>query len=828
MSSEAVVNLIVNADDAEGQIDAQVTRIANDAERGAPRIDLRVNIDNSSVVATLNQLSDRLAGSLDEVNDNLVQTNDLLRRIGDNDGLRRVGDDADDAEGDTNRLNLSFGDLSASILGAVGSAARLTVVGGVASQAIPLVAALASSVASIAPAAAAGVTGFVALKTASATLKVALLGVSDAIGAVFDPNADPAALEEALKNLSDNARSFVLVLNDMKPALDDLRLDIQGRTFRGLDQILKQVATATFPALRRATTDYAESFNKMARGIGSSAVQLGESGTLGRALDSSTDAFEDLEKIPGQVVTAIGQLAAAGGPLLNKLSSNIEKLADRASKSLGEAFESGRLEQSVNAAGDVISQLGRIAGNVFGAIGNVLSVASEQGDGLFGTLEKLTGALEEATASQGFKDALSALIGVGATLVDTILPLITEAFKILGPVIEELAPPVQELISLIGEKLLEFLPVVAPLIEQIAILFGQVLTAVQPLIEEGINILIEIMPSLVELFEALSPLIEDITPFVQYFAVGAKEILVPALEVLIEVLIFLIGGIRQVIMWVEDIGESVIAFAEGPIADTLTTAVRFAAALLKGDWSGAWEIADQAVQSAGVAIVRHTLQMGIDVRDLLTRIFAQVTRDFITAWNGLVGQAQRGGRGVINAVAQMGSNIVASVNRLIGGMYQAGINIVSSLVRGMLSQLGSAVSAARRIVGGIRDFFPSSPAKKGPFSGRGYPFFSGQAIVNSLTDGIESRSRSLDAAMGGLLKKLPRIPGTTGSLVGPNTGVVQDGTGFAGIANTTFARLTPNVNVYIGNRQLNDYMQVVVDENSQQRDRLAAQGVRSN
>ena len=66
MASDAVVNLIVNATDAESEVNIQLRRIVNDAERRAPDISLQVNIDNRSVVDAINNLNAQiLAGNRD-------------------------------------------------------------------------------------------------------------------------------------------------------------------------------------------------------------------------------------------------------------------------------------------------------------------------------------------------------------------------------------------------------------------------------------------------------------------------------------------------------------------------------------------------------------------------------------------------------------------------------------------------------------------------------------------------------------------------------------------------------------------------------------------
>lgn len=198
MSSEAVVNLVVNAADAETQVNVQLRRIVNEAERRAPDISLQVNIDNSSVVNAINNL-----------NTQIINANR-------------------DSESSTRGLSDTFTGLATGIARTVAGATRLTLIGGVMTQAIPLVGALATSLEALAPAAAAGVAAFVTMKAAALTLQIGLTGVQEAITAVFDPDADPAAVAAALERLSGNARAFVLELQSMRPAFDRLRLDVQA------------------------------------------------------------------------------------------------------------------------------------------------------------------------------------------------------------------------------------------------------------------------------------------------------------------------------------------------------------------------------------------------------------------------------------------------------------------------------------------------------------------------------------------------------------------------------------------------------------------------
>ncbi|MEV7907617.1 hypothetical protein, partial [Streptomyces anulatus] len=50
--------------------------------------------------------------------------------------------------------------------------------------------------------------------------------------------------------------------------------------------------------------------------------------------------------------------------------------------------------------------------------------------------------------------------------------------------------------------------------------------------------------------------------------------------------------------------------------------------------------------------------------------------------------------------------------------------------------LQNAYNAASDILGRIRDLFPFSPAKEGPFSGRGWTLFSGMSLAEGFADGM--------------------------------------------------------------------------------------------
>lgn len=793
MASDAVVNLVVNADGADARITAEIRGIANDAERNAPPITLQVNINDSEALRALRDDFTRMRGELDA-------------------SRRSVGD-----------LDSSSGHLTSTLKDAALSMGQFVLKGAALSQLVPVAAGLVTSITNIAPAAATGVAAFVTMQAASATLKLGLTGVSDALGAVFDPDADPEKVAEALKNLSTNAQAFVKQVQQLKPEFDKLRLDVQDRLFRDLDKTLTSTAKATLPTLRNAAREFADTFNAMGRDVGTQARQLAKEGTLGKALDGGAAAFENLRDIPGQVLLAIGRLSAGGAPLLERVTDRIADLADGLTDKLAKASASGALEDAVNAAGDAIAQLGRIGANVFETLGNILGLATTQGDGLFGTLEKVTAALADVTDDAPFVDILTTLISLGGTLVDTILPLLEEALAAIAPAVSDLGPVLEDLVKLLGDQLAEIIPELAPLLQQLVINFGLLVEAAAPLVPPLVEIAITLLPLFMQLLQELVPVIEDTVPVIQFIADVLTNYVIPALKLTVDAAVFFVDQFSTSVDMVKDMAEDLGSFVSRVFRDVIKPAIDTVSALLRGDWSSAWESARSTVEGAAgaalAAVDRATGGMGTDIRNFLSST--------LSSWRGSFDQLVAATRSRLSDASNLIGSLPGRARSALGNLgsvlYNAGRSLISGFISGIRSQLSAVASAASDIVGTARDFFPFSPAKRGPFSGRGYTRFSGQKLITDFARGIQDRrgvvARELMNAMNNPLIG-PARPIATSD---PATHPVALGQ----LAAAGFTRSSTSVQLFIGNEEFRGYMRAIVNGELDDFNRQASQGVRS-
>ncbi|MFD3535245.1 hypothetical protein [Streptomyces sp. NPDC058664] len=335
------------------------------------------------------------------------------------------------------------------------------------------VATLVTALQQVAPAAAVGTSAMLTQKLAAGTLKLAMIGVEDAIKDAFDPELSPDEFHKSLKNLAPEARLFVDALHTIRRELKAVQQGVQNRVFKDFDGIVANLAKNLGPTLTRSLNRAADSLNAMGRNAATAALQLQEQGVLGKALAGANSALERLEATPARVVRSFGFLAAASSPALNRIATAVDDVSLRIQEKLQRAFESGALEQSIDQAVSLIAELGTVLGNFGAGVQNIFAGLTQNGGGLFEILGKVSEAFERLTASQEFQTILNELALTAGVLVDNILPLIQEAFVQLAPVIEELAPVVRDFVTAIGPELIPVIQELGPILVDIALILRE-------------------------------------------------------------------------------------------------------------------------------------------------------------------------------------------------------------------------------------------------------------------------------------------------------------------------------------------------------------------
>ena len=914
MASEAEVELIVSTGDTLVDLERELEAIVRAAEASADAIELEALLDaDQSLAGLISDLNDvvglaEAAGdtiavdaaldslsSLDDLQDDL---NDLIHEaeiaadeiqldveldadLAQLDAelaalveeLEESADDVDidvnvDRDGSAGRGIRRLGSLFAGLGRVTGVLA-----GGMSALSLgvgtlpPLLASVASGLQALGPAAAVGVSGILALQLATNTVRIAMIGVGEAVQTAFDPEAKPEELAKALKGLAPSAREFVLELRSMKDEFKEIQQDVQENFFAGLADSLANLSVTVLPVLGNALRATSTTLNEMARRAADAASELGSNGTLGRALSSANIGLFNLRKAPAAVVTALGQLAAAAGPSFERITAAAAKAGGEIADKLAKAFESGGLESAIEGAVDTLAQLKRIADNVFEGLGNIIETTSGQTEGLFSVLEKVTRAFADVTATQGFQQALGALVQTAGVLVDTLLPLIGQALQALGPVFLALAAPVQILVRALGDALSKVIAALGPVLKSLALAFGQLVIAVTPLINLAGTLIAAILPVLTPLFDALGQALNTVTPFVEQlasllaaqlvpiFTALATEVLPQILppfielatrifpvltdilvklapsvtklaETLADLLVELAPVIAQIltlsVMIAEELApvlqplidliisliDSAFGVLVAQISGLLIPVLRILVDFLKGDFNAAWRGVEELVRNVRDKVTQYLQRMVEDGIAALTTFALRVGEKALEAARQLENRIREGVDDAVRDIQSLPRRAAESLANAGTALASAGRDLVQGFINGITSKLGELRAAAQEIAdsvaGSVAGFLGiQSPSR--------VMMEIGDDVMKGLSIGIADGIPDLRRELQGVAALVPSFALPNGQRL-PLPQFQQQG--------------APTVQVFIGNEQLDSRVDSRIARSDQARDRLITQGVR--
>jgi hypothetical protein len=105
---------------------------------------------------------------------------------------------------------------------------------------------------------------------------------------------------------------------------------------------------------------------------------------------------------------------------------------------------------------------------------------------------------------------------------------------------------------------------------------------------------------------------------------------------------------------------------------------------------------------------------------------------------------------VVAFLQSVPSKILSALGNLGQLLVEQGKNLIRGLMEGIDAMTGGLLGKVGNLVGKVRGFFNSSPAKWGPLAGRGDMFYAGQELVKRLTEGVRTAEANLNYAVAGV------------------------------------------------------------------------------
>lgn len=507
------------------------------------------------------------------------------------------------------------------------------------------------------------------------------------------------------------------ILANIGVFLKDLSVFINQSTAAFLK--LASVASDSFGILSATLNRFSTSFLEMTNRIADSGQLRAALEGLNKVLDALLQGFVKLFE------SGIEAMSVLGGPMADFIRQFIDllvilmpiltKVSEVVFKVLGQAFES----------------LGQVFAELRPGLEKLLD--------LFGTL--FVGALKALTPIlTAVADILSTVFLKALTAIEPFIPTFLDFFAKLG--------------QLIGEVLLAAFQSLEPLLDMFLSFFVSLLEAITPLLPSLFelvtvilrgfaDIMAELAPRLIEAAKDLLPaflkVVTDLVPIISDFIKVLIEVIPPLVDLAIQILDVIIPAMTSLGAIVEEVWPSIKQIISGALT-YIQGLVDLVMGIITGDWDRAWE--------------------GIK----------KMADGTLEAIKGVV---KTGLIAVVDFFIALPSRILGTLTGLPGDMTRSGRAMIQGLIDGIKAMGQTAINAALDVVKSIRNLLPFSPAKTGPFSGKGYTLYSGMAMMEDWAKGIEKGGAEAISAM-------DAVVGATAGSMELEASIAADGYGSIG------------------------------------------------
>ena len=542
-----------------------------------------------------------------------------------------------------------------------------------------------------------------------------------------------------MKNLTPGLSSLAGAFEQLAPTI--------SRSMEKAGAVVSILLDGIAQALRNPAI--ADGVNKMFDGLVKAAIELAPAfSAAAPAVGALLGAIGEILPIMAPLVTQIVQgLAPAFADFKQSLAPVVEVLANALSealkvilpivadvvKALAEFMRNNpELAATILAVVGALGPLAPIIGTVVSIIGTIVSVIG----GVIGAFGAIGGVISTAVSAFG------TLIGVASTLglsiSSVVLPIAGLVLGIAGLAagfIAALASS-EQFRNALAQVIGALIGIVAPIIEAVLPALGQIAEGFMNMVNTVIAALVPMVTKIVEIAAAV---LGALVPVAEWLG----KVLGPAFD--------WIGGVVKGVF--ELIGK-IIADAVNIISGVLDVFL----GIITGNWDKAWNGLGDVLKNAwklfedlvggGLSLLRDALSnAGKAIADIWNALWGGIGDFLRGAWEGIVGKVQEGAGRVMDFMKGLPKGILDAIGNLGDLLKGSGSALIGGFIDGIKGAANGLKDAVKGVLDGIAGFFPHSPAKVGPFSGRGYTTHSGKALIGDFAGAIRAgRDQVADAA----------------------------------------------------------------------------------
>lgn len=649
-------------------------------------------------------------------------------------------------------------------------------------------------------------------------LAVQVAALAERWSILIERSADDGRLREWISQALDNIGDLAGIVGNIGRTF--------GAAFRAGDDEGRQLLD-TVRGITGSIADFANS----AEGQEALGGFFGAAGDLAEALLPllrsvvsvvGTEVAPLLSRVGVTVVPALVRAVQAVDSALAKAGPGVETFAGGVAAVIDGLVDSGAIDAVGELAGVVGGELGDALERIGPKLGELVTAIADE---LAEAMPELVPAAADLTVALGdLLIAATPLIGVIASLVSTVgLPTLQRVAERLTPIIGDLAKEMadgrlQTAFVEVADAAADWVDEVAPLTDELIDLGTEIVRGVLPHLPDLIASSAELAETAVPLAKAInvvaaalaftSEKIDDMTEKVPGLksALGNEGligVLTSATTPLgpIRGLYDAVSGLTKIMMGeypdaTRSFVDNTVKLGEGSriTLDELRTGFEETFSTLLGLTTehapmltdiflgelftmedGSRTIFGQILADLtdhfgrmDAAVAEHTFGISDKVDAAWKRVSESTRRE----WEETERRVAEGIADVSAETSKLPARVRDSVGNIAGTLYPNGASLIQGFISGMKSQEYAARQAAEAVMRIVAGAFPSSPAKYGPFSGRGWTPYRGAALVEGFAEGMTgSISAAVRAAQQVTNAVSDRLPAPANGSSGAGGGV---------------------------------------------------------
>ena len=450
--------------------------------------------------------------------------------------------------------------------------------------------------------------------------------------------------------------------------------------------------------------------------------------SIGQASDLSIDSFSDVVS----AIELVQEKQGIAGTTAKEAATTIE-----GSIAMVQASWQNLLTEFGKDDGDVGARVGELVESAKTALlGHVDEATGEVQGGIIPRFKVIMTSIAEALPSV-LPSVMEALGQVVSSIGEALMQV---APTILGAILELIPQGIEAAIqgfSAIGTALAENGP---QILEQIGSVLSSLVDAVienaPAMLEAAGNMIMSLGTAIVQnLPNILRKLLELITSMVTFLITHIPDILAGAVQLIGGLIMGIAESIPDIIAAVGEILTAIIETIGGFFADLFQAGAELLGKLGEGISSAAGQ-ALSAIQGVGNNILTFLGSIPGRIVNFFQGIPSQIGNIFGRMRDG----AKQAFNGLVNFVRDIPNKIMGFFSGIGTWLIDSG----KALINGFLDGIKNAFAGAKKFVedglDGLRRLFPFSPAKEGPFSGKGWTLYSGMSVMDAMAEGIAART----------------------------------------------------------------------------------------